>query len=83
MNNRYERNRRYYLKNRMMSMRNTVLHNIKSMGRLPKVATLQKYEISLHEFMKNYNLYLSKLHISFHKLPQFKQAKIANLMQFS
>ena len=81
MNNRYERNRRYYLKNRMASMKSSLLHNVKSMGRLPKLATLQKYEISLQEFLQNYNLYLSKLQISFHKLPEFKQAKIANLMQ--
>ena len=81
MNNRYERNRRYYLKNRMASMKSSLLHNVKSMGRLPKLATLQKYEISLQEFLQNYNLYLSQLQISFHKLPEFKQAKITNLMQ--
>ena len=83
MNNRYERNRRYYLKNRMMSMRNTVLHNIKSMGRLPKFATLQKYEISLQEFTKYLNMYFSKLDITLNKLPKIKQAKIAKLMQFT
>ena len=62
-------------------MRSAVLHNVKTHGRLPKFATLQKYEISLEEFLKNYNLHLSSLQITFNKLPQVKQAKIANLMQ--
>ena len=81
MNTRYERNHRYYLKNRMASMRSSLLHNVKSMGRLPKLATLQKYDISLQEFLRNYNIYLSSLQINFHNLPYFKQAKIAFLMK--
>ena len=83
MNSRYERNRRYYLKNRIASMRATVLHNVKTHGRLPKFATLQKYEISLQEFTKYLNMYFSKLDITLNKLPKIKQVKIAKLMQFT
>ena len=69
----------------MTSMRSTILHNVKTQGRTPKFATLQKYEISLQEFTKYLNMYFSKLDITLNKLPKIKQAKIAKLklMQFT
>ena len=36
---RWERNRKYYLKNTYQSLRSTLLHNIKSNGRIPSEVT--------------------------------------------
>jgi len=38
---RYERNRKYYLKNTHASLRSTLLHNIKTRGRVPSIKTTQ------------------------------------------
>ena len=49
---RYERNRKYYLKNTHASLRSTLLHNIKTRGRVPSIKTTQKYCLLPEELMK-------------------------------
>ena len=40
---RWERNRKYYLKNTHQSLRSTLLHNIKSNGIIPSEVTINQY----------------------------------------
>jgi hypothetical protein len=54
---RWERNRKYYLKNTHQSLRSTLLHNIKTNGRIPSEATVQKYSLQVEELIKNWRLY--------------------------
>ena len=58
---RYERNRKYYLKNTHSSLRSTLLHNIKTNGRLPSEPTIKKYNLLIEEIIKNYRLYTEKV----------------------
>ena len=46
---RWERNRKYYLKNTEASLRSTLLHNVKSSGRIPSEATVKKYSLRIDE----------------------------------
>ena len=78
---RYERNRRYYLKNKTASMRSTLLHNVKTMGRVPRIYTMHKYKISPDEFMNNYRVFLNGLNINLSNLPEDKKVKIAAIAQ--
>ena len=57
---RYERNRKYYLKNNDASLRSTLLHNIKTRGRVPSLKTTQKYGLLPEELMKNWRIYKEK-----------------------
>ena len=54
---RYERNRKYYLKHTHESLRSTLLHNVKSKGRIPSLLTAKKYEIQPEELIKEWRLY--------------------------
>ena len=54
---RYERNRKYYLKHTHESLRSTLLHNVKSNGRIPSLATVQKYDLKPEELIKEYRIF--------------------------
>ena len=72
---RYERNRKYYLKNAEASMRSTLLHNVKTHGRVPASKTVEKYAITPAELIKNWRIYASHNHI-----PPLKNMKFAVLI---
>ena len=72
---RYERNRKYWLKNREASLRSTLLHNVKSSGRVPASKTVEKYAITPEELLKNWRIYASNNHI-----PPLKSMKFAVLI---
>jgi hypothetical protein len=54
---RYERNRKYYLKHTHESLRSTLLHNVKSKGRIPSMQTAKKYDLKPEELIKEWRLY--------------------------
>ena len=54
---RYERNRKYYLKHTHESLRSTLLHNVKSKGRLPSMKTTKKYSLKPEELIKEWRIY--------------------------
>ena len=56
-NARYERNRKYYLKHTWDSLRSTLLHNVKSKGRIPSLATVKKYNLLPEELIKEWRVY--------------------------
>ena len=56
-NSRYERNRKYYLKHTSESLRSTLLHNVKSKGRIPSMKTVEKYKILPEELIKEWRVY--------------------------
>ena len=58
---RWERNRKYYLKNTHASLRSTLLHNIKTNGRIPSESIVQKYSLNVEELIKNWRLYKEKV----------------------
>jgi hypothetical protein len=58
---RYERNRRYYLKHTHESLRSTLLHNVKSNGRIPSECTVKKYDLKPEELIKEWRLYKAKV----------------------
>ena len=58
---RYERNRKYYLKHTHESLRSTLLHNVKSNGRIPSTQTAKKYDLKPEELIKEWRLYKSKV----------------------
>ena len=58
---RYERNRKYYLKHTHESLRSTLLHNVKSKGRIPSMLTAKKYDLKPEELIKEWRLYRSKV----------------------
>ena len=73
---RYERNRKYYLKHTHESLRSTLLHNVKSKGRIPSMATVKKYDLKPEELVKEWRLY--KLNVS--SLCQLKEKKFKVLI---
>ena len=73
---RYERNRKYYLKNALASMRSTLLHNVKSKGRIPSMKTVDRYQISPEELLKNWRIYISN-NIN---VPALKRVRFATLI---
>jgi hypothetical protein len=78
---RYERNRRYYLKNTHASLRSTLLHNIKSNGRIPSEATVKKYSLKLEELIKNWRLYKEKVGCELSPIKKIKfEVLIVNLL---
>jgi len=58
---RYERNRKYYLTHTHESLRSTLLHNVKSKGRIPSMQTAKKYNIKPEELIKEWRLYKTKV----------------------
>ena len=54
---RYERNRKYYLKHTHESLRSTLLHNVKSKGRLPSMKTTKKYSLKPEELIKEWRIF--------------------------
>ena len=54
---RYERNRKYYLKHTHESLRSTLLHNVKTNGRIPSIETTKKYKLKPEELVKEWRLY--------------------------
>ena len=54
---RYDRNRKYYLKHTHESLRSTLLHNVKSNGRIPSTQTAKKYDLKPEELIKEWRLY--------------------------
>ena len=54
---RYERNRKYYLKHTYESLRSTLLHNVKSKGRIPSIATVNKYNLKPEELIKEWRIF--------------------------
>lgn len=56
---RYERNRKYYLKHTHESLRSTLLHNVKSKGRIPSMQTAKKYDLEPEELIKEWKIYKS------------------------
>ena len=58
---RYERNRKYYLKHTHESLRSTLLHNVKSNGRIPSMQTAKKYDLKPEELIKEWRLYKAKV----------------------
>ena len=69
---RYERNRKYYLKNTHASLRSTLLHNIKTRGRVPSLKTTQKYGLLPEELMKNWRIYKENVDIEISPLKKIK-----------
>ena len=60
---RWERNRKYYLKPgvRHASLRSTLLHNMKTNGRIPSDNTVKKYSLKVDELITNWRLYKEKI----------------------
>ena len=56
-NARYERNRKYYLKHTFESLRSTLLHNVKSKGRIPSISTVEKYNLKPEELIREWRQY--------------------------
>ena len=73
---RYERNRKYYLKNVEASLRSTLLHNVKSRGRIPSMKTVERYQISPEELLTKWRIYMSN-HID---VPTLKRVRFALLI---
>tara|TARA_B100000780_G_scaffold220912_1_gene159973 strand:+ start:358 stop:639 length:282 start_codon:yes stop_codon:yes gene_type:complete len=69
---RWERNRKYYLKNTHQSLRSTLLHNIKSNGRTPSEVTIKKYKIQVEELIKNWRIYKEKVGYELSPLKKMK-----------
>ena len=69
---RWERNRKYYLKNTYQSLRSTLLHNIKSNGRIPSEVTIKKYKIQVEELIKNWRIYKEKVGYELSPLKKMK-----------
>ena len=78
---RWERNRKYYLKNTHQSLRSTLLHNIKTNGRIPSEATVKKYSLHVDELIKNWRLYKEKVGCELSLLKKMKfEVLIVNLL---
>ena len=78
---RYERNRKYYLKNTDANLKSTLLHNVKSRGRIPAVETIQRHKISTEELVKNWTIYKNNVGEDMDRLKRLKfQVLIANLV---
>ena len=56
-NARYKRNRKYYLKHTWESLRSTLLHNVKSKGRIPSMSTVEKYNLLPEELIQEWRVY--------------------------
>ena len=78
---RYERNRKYYLKHTHESLRSTLLHNVKSKGRIPSESTIKKYDLKPEELIKNWRLYKKSLGSDLSNLKEMKfKVMISNIL---
>lgn len=78
---RYERNRKYYLKHTHESLRSTLLHNIKTNGRIPGENTVKKYDIKPEELIKNWRHYKESKGSDLSNLKEMKfKVLISNLL---
>lgn len=81
---RYERNRKYYLKNIKASQRSTLLHGVKWSGRIPMVKTINYYDIKPEELILNWRHYAQLVQSKNVGIPPLKLAKfrvlIANMV---
>lgn len=78
---RWERNRKYYLKNTHQSLRSTLLHNIKTIGRIPSLQTVKKYSLQLTELILNWKIYKEKVGCEMNPLKKKKfEVLIINLI---
>ena len=78
---RYERNRKYYLKHTHESLRSTLLHNVKSKGRLPSMQTTKKYDLKPEELIKNWRLYKESVGSDLSHLKEMKfKVLISNMI---
>ena len=58
---RYERNRKYYLKHTHQSLRSTLLHNVKTNGRIPSEKTVKKYDLKPEELIKEWRIFKKRV----------------------
>ena len=78
---RYERNRKYYLKHTHESLRSTLLHNVKSKGRIPSESTVKKYELKPEELIQNWRHYKESLESDVLALKEMKfKVLISNIL---
>ena len=78
---RYERNRKYYLKHTHESLRSTLLHNVKSKGRIPSECTVKKYDLKPEELIQNWRLYKQSLESDLSDLKEMKfKVLISNIL---
>jgi len=78
---RYERNRKYWLKNTEASLRSTLLHNVKSSGRIPSEATVKKYSLRIDELIKNWRIFKEKVGCELSPIKKMKfEVLIVNLI---
>ena len=77
-NARYERNRKYYLKNTDANLRSTLLHNVKSSGRIPALKTLEKHKILVEDLVKNWRMYKESVGVD--GIPPLKRMKFQVLI---
>ncbi len=75
---RYERNRKYWLKNVKASLRSTLLYNVKSNGRIPSNKTIKKYDLMPEELIKNWRFYKEKIG---EDMPPLKKLKFEILIR--
>jgi len=60
---RYECNRKYYLKHTHESLRSTLLHTVKTKGRIPSMQTVEKYNLEPEELIRAWRLYKNNTNI--------------------
>ena len=78
---RYERNRKYYLKNTHASLRSTLLHNIKTNVRIPSEPTSKKNSLTIEELIKNWRSYKQKVGCELSPIKKMKfEVLIVNLI---
>ena len=77
---RYERNRKYYLKNTHKSLRSTLLHNIKTIGRVPSENTVKKYSLKIDELIQNWRLYKERVGTEISPVKMKLEVLIVNLL---
>ena len=78
---RYERNRKYYLKNTYQSLRSTLLHNVKTHGRVPSIKTTEKYDLLPEELIQNWRVYKQKVGPHLNPIKKMKfEVLIVNLV---
>ena len=78
---RYDRNRKYYLKNTYSSLRSTLLHNVKSRGRILSLETTKKYKILPEELIKAWRMYKENVGSDVSSLQEMKfKVLISNML---
>ena len=54
---RAEINHEYYVNNKLISHRNSLLFDIRSKGRVPTLHSIHKYNIKIEELVKNWKIF--------------------------